>query len=379
MDIRLLATALSLGLALAACGGGGGDDGSSSAAFVARDYAFTANFAVSAPGAVAVFAIDPASGAPAAVPGSPFAAETGTTGTIDVAVDPQCKFVYAANLFSPNISGYKVDAITGTLTSVAGSPFQTGGPLPEALAMHPSGRFLYAATSSNSIAAYAIDRATGTLTSRGSVAGPASGLSAIAVHPGGRFLYASAGGSSGGISVYSIDLSSGALADTGFAPAGTAGASSITVDPGGKFLYGAVTLPTGVSSYSIDAGTGALTSLGPDVATTAMPGSMAVGRDSRFLYVLSSSGGNLFGYAIGATGTLTTIGTFSAEGGARSIAVDSSGKFAYVANVLEGTLSRFAIAADTGMLTSLGAVAVPAGSASFPNPSAVTIAHRSAP
>lgn len=379
MDTKLFATALLFGLAVAACGGGGGDDGSPPAAFVARDYAFTANFAVSVPGAVAAFAIDPASGAPSAVSGSPFTAEAGTTGTIDVAVDPECKFVYAANLFSPNISAFKVDAITGALAPAAGSPFQTGGPLPEALAMHPSGGFLYAITSSNTILAYAINRTTGTLSSRGSVAGPASGLSAIAVHPGGRFLYASGGGSSDGISVYSIDTSTGMLADTGFAPAGTAGASSITVDPGGKFLYGAVTLPTGVSSYSIDAATGALTSLGPDVATTAMPGSMAVGRDSRFLYVVSASGGNVFGYAIGATGALTTIGTFSAESGARSIAVDSSGKFAYVANVLEGTLSRFAIAADTGMLTSLGSVTVPAGSASFPNPISVTIAHRAAP
>ena len=55
--------------------------------------------------------------------GSPFAAGTEPS---SVAVDSQSKFVYAANDGSNNISAYAINATTGALTQVAGSPFGAG-------------------------------------------------------------------------------------------------------------------------------------------------------------------------------------------------------------------------------------------------------------
>jgi DNA-binding beta-propeller fold protein YncE len=45
---------------------------------------------------------------------------------LSVVVDPMGQFVYAANDTSGDVSVYTVDATTGALTAVAGSPFVSG-------------------------------------------------------------------------------------------------------------------------------------------------------------------------------------------------------------------------------------------------------------
>jgi hypothetical protein len=57
-------------------------------------------------------------------------------------------FVYAAvSGFSPQqlINGYAINPTTGTLSPVAGTPFDAGS-LVEAMVAHPSGKFVYAVT-----------------------------------------------------------------------------------------------------------------------------------------------------------------------------------------------------------------------------------------
>ncbi len=46
---------------------------------------------------------------------------------LSVVVDPLGQFVYAANDTTGDVSVYTVDATTGALTAVAGSPFLAGG------------------------------------------------------------------------------------------------------------------------------------------------------------------------------------------------------------------------------------------------------------
>ncbi len=63
------------------------------------------------------------------VAGSPFSAGSGPG---CMAPDPEGKFLYVANFNfgapgSSNISAYTIDAGTGALTPIAGSPFAAGG------------------------------------------------------------------------------------------------------------------------------------------------------------------------------------------------------------------------------------------------------------
>src|SRR5882762_3665144 len=101
------------------------------------------------------------------------------------------RFAYVVNTGSSDISGYTIDATTGALTPVPGSPFPTGFS-PEAVVVDPSGRFAYTPNLApgfvfnGSISAFTIDAAIGSLTNIvGSpfpvVAG--TGAFSVTIHP----------------------------------------------------------------------------------------------------------------------------------------------------------------------------------------------------
>jgi 6-phosphogluconolactonase (cycloisomerase 2 family) len=79
-----------------------------------------------------VFAMDAGTGDLTQVPGSPFATNFVPTAVV---VDPQGKFVYVANAGSGDLSVFSMDTTTGSLSSVAGSPFVTGQQTPTGLAI----------------------------------------------------------------------------------------------------------------------------------------------------------------------------------------------------------------------------------------------------
>lgn len=117
---------------------------------------------------VAVFRIT-ASGALTQVGGSTFGVSGVNPET--VAVDPAGKFVYVGNN-SPGsnslIFAFAIDAATGSLTQIGGSPFPTGN-APAFIAIDPSGDLAYVANmDSSTITVYAVNKTTGVLTSTGS-------------------------------------------------------------------------------------------------------------------------------------------------------------------------------------------------------------------
>src|SRR6516162_4702273 len=108
------------------------------------------------------------------------------------------RFLYVANRGSGDVSAYTIDAASGNLTPVAGSPFATGGN-PVAIAVDPTGAYAYVANqSSSSISVFAIDRNSGALTPvAGSPFGTPVGPSALAIDPSSSFVYVTASSNSG--------------------------------------------------------------------------------------------------------------------------------------------------------------------------------------
>jgi len=79
-------------------------------------------------------------------------------------VTPPSRFAYVANYNDNDVSAYTIDATTGALTQITGSPF-TAGTGPTSVAVDPSGKFAYAANAtSNNVSAYTINATTGALT-----------------------------------------------------------------------------------------------------------------------------------------------------------------------------------------------------------------------
>lgn len=250
------------------------------------------------------------------------------------------QFAYVANEDSNNVSGYKINAATGKLTPVAGSPFTTGTSGPTSVAVDPAGRFLYVTNQyaqDNDVAGFSIDRATGKLTAiPGSPFKAGSGPASIAIDPSGRFAYVANLGSNN-VSAYTIDAISGLLIPIYPSPfpAGSA-PSSVTVDPSGKFVYVTNESSNDVSGYTIDPATGAITAIaGSPFPAGTFPLSVAVDPNDRFVYVANQGSNNVSGYTINTTtGALTVLDTSpyaAGAGGVYSVTVDPTGGFVYVA------------------------------------------------
>jgi hypothetical protein len=118
-----------------------------------------------------------------------------------------------------------------------------------------------------------------------------------------------------------------------------------------------------VSAYSIGAN-GALTPVpGSPFAAGRGPFSVAVDPTGKFAYVANLVDHNVSAYSIGTNGALTPVtgSPFAAERGPRSVAVDPTGKFAYVANSGDNNVSAYSIGAG-GALTQLTTSPFAAGS-----------------
>ena len=125
------------------------------------------------------------------------------------------------------------------------------------------------------------------------------------------------------------------------------------------FAYVADRAGGNILTYIVDAATGALSRVGsPVAAESPMPSPCARRRFPLVLYSgENATPGNVRAYGINAlTGDVAAAGEPVNTGlDARSIAIDPSGRFLYVANYGSNTISAYTINSRTGALTSSGA------------------------
>jgi DNA-binding beta-propeller fold protein YncE len=128
--------------------------------------------------AVLGMSIDPVSGTPVPVPGSPFSA---VDGDMFLGLAPTGKFLYTCNENPGTISAFTVDSASGSLAPIAGSPFGFSN-CNATVAVDPSGKYLYAANAGgNSITGFSIDQTTGALTMLNGSPFPATGASLLTI------------------------------------------------------------------------------------------------------------------------------------------------------------------------------------------------------
>src|SRR4029077_4365562 len=141
---------------------------------------------------------------------------------------------YAVALENGRIATYAFDPTTGKLRiiqSVAASAYS-------GLTVHPSNKFVYVPTGSNSIAGYAIG-STGLLTPlSGSPFPTASAWQGIFFTPTGKFGYTQSYFSSSG-EIFSVNTTTGALTSLGPTVALGSGTTDLAITPKGNFIYAA--------------------------------------------------------------------------------------------------------------------------------------------
>jgi len=252
---------------------------------------------------------------------------------ISLTLMPSQKFLYVGNNSSLGIAAFAVNAATGELAPVAGSPFGSG-PLFELVA-HPTANLLLVATGS-AVETYLLDPTSGALTLAGFAGG--NSPTALAIHPSGNLLYATNVNNSS-ISGFKLNTTTGsltALAGSPF-PASKDNPFAAAIDPAGKFLFVPNVNGRNVSVFAIDAVTGGLTQVsGSPFGTGGGPWAEAVSRDGKYLYISNSFDKTISVYAInGTSGALTQIsgspyltGTSAALG----LTLDPTGHYLYAAD-----------------------------------------------
>lgn len=125
---------------------------------------------------ISAFSIDANTGALNPVPGSPFSTKFLAQGTT-MAVDPSGRFLFVAgsteSRFGPSLSVFSIDKGTGKINEISGSPFSLGEPsYASSIEFDPSGRHAYILTGvmemegfvREDIQTFSLDDATGTPT-----------------------------------------------------------------------------------------------------------------------------------------------------------------------------------------------------------------------
>lgn len=233
---------------------------------------------------VSVYSINQISGALTPV-GSPYIVGSAPT---RLAITPNGQFLYVLNQNSHDISGFAVDSTTGVLTPISGGPFSDTGAVNQGgygITVNPAGTVLYVVNWEANITALAIDATSGALTPVSGSPFTATtnytgwGWQSASLSPDGKLLFASTG-NGGNLLTYSVDATTGALTQLtsdSYGAYGNAGTNFTVPDPTGKYLYVSNALAIYGSVVSIDPATGALQDLaGSPFGVGARPFDLAV-------------------------------------------------------------------------------------------------------
>lgn len=329
---------------------------------------------------ISAYSRDASSGALAPVSGSPFPVVPSSSpapGSLTrVAINPSGELAVVGNAAAPlagtmqpnNLTAWRVNADSGALTPVIGSPFSTNSVSPINLAFDSTGHFVYvwnefdiAGGTRSTITSFAVDSAAGTLTA---VSGSPFALQAF-----GPLFFAPDVKSAfmplplnqaDGIESYRLDAESGAVtigATIPFYPS-----TAVVEDPSSRFIY--ATDRSVLAGYSINSATGVITPIRGTPITVSNSSTlnlMTFDPAGRFLYVTAEEG--IYAFAINASdGALTLVPgspftvVHSPDRIVSGLSIDPSGRFGYVQTIpaqSPGNLYALSIDPATGALAAV--------------------------
>lgn len=345
-----------------ACGSG---SGTTPAPVVSASYLYVAN---SGSDTISGFQRDKNSGQLTRVLGSPF--------TISPSLTPlalalyQDKYLIAVNQDSYNTSVFGVGS-NGTLSQVSGSPFTDFGGMHTGVAVHPSGKFVYLTIHPGGIVAVQVNASTGTVTV---IPGSPFGFSDEAtpiIDASGKYLYAVNFGS---IDAFSINPTTGVLTRMSGAPFGSMNAvTDMTIDPSGKYLLAVEGGYVYMHTFSVDSASGALQEVegSPYYRPLFDPFHIMMEPSGKFAFAANTTRGTISSFQMDpVTGLLTWLGEVNAGTFPSQLTMDVEGKFLYVSNYRSDNVSAYAIDQTTGALTEISGSPYAAGS--FPEGLAAT-------
>jgi 6-phosphogluconolactonase (cycloisomerase 2 family) len=295
--------------------------------------------------------------------------------------------VYTVNLTNSDISGFKVNGLTGALTEIPGSPFafpRLQFP-PIGMVVHPSGKFAYVNASLSQLWEYVVDPVTGAITATGNPARVGTSAS-LGIDPSGRFLYAAntfrstpplpefqASSTSAftpapppppprpvpvgaDISAFAINQTTGALTEITGAPFPVVtGPKRLTMDPNGRFVLVANSEKQTITNYAINPTSGALTQVSPPIVADGGTLDIRFEPTDHYVYVTLPALKRVSVYAFntptGGGFGLHKVQDVNTTGTPTHLGVDPKGAFLFVMLTDTSTVvATYAIDATTGLL-----------------------------
>jgi len=309
---------------------------------------------------IGLAAYDPESGR---ITGS--GALTGVADPSYLTVHPDGRTLYAVNERDDGA----VTAVRLSDRKVLGSR-SSGGAAPCHLSVHPDGRYLLSANyGSGSVAVHPID-ASGALGERTELvthSGPPPGPGQRGPHAhqfltspdGGHVLAVDLGTDT--VYTYRLDEAAGTLTETARASTRPgAGPRHLTFHPGGRYAYLANEVDDTVAVCAYDPGSGRLRIGAPQStgtgAGTSYPAQILVTGNGRFAYLANRGDNSLTRYAVEADGArLRLLDTVPVGGDfPRQIAFSPDGALLFAANQRSGDVSVFHVDEESGGLRSAG-------------------------
>lgn len=300
---------------------------------------------------VSAYAMD-AAGSLAPLAGSPF-----TTGgppglfggdASELYLDREHRRLFASN--TTTIAVFDIDPVSGALTAVTGSPFNANGNRNFGLTATEDGQFLYAAQFDTQTVTLLSVGGNGAVTPVTGSSFAASSVDTLHLLHGEKFLAASTESST--LLVYSVDPATRALTPVTGSPFATGNTFTSRANPAGTRIY-IPAATNGLEVYDIDDMTGAATAItGSPFAVSGATRihSMAFRPDGQVLYLGDYNSGKLNVFSIAASGAPTAIAsspfTMAGVGRSSSMAVTSDGGFLVIQHESDRVISVFSLAAD---------------------------------
>ena len=189
-----------------------------------------------------------------------------------IGVSPDNRFALVADLGLDEVIVYGFDAFRGTFTpGLNGFAKVKPGAGPRHVAFSPNGKFVYVLSEmESSVTAFSEDPKSGALKNLQTISALPKDYSGrkeaaeIAVHPSGKFLYASNRGHDS-IAIFAIDAKKGTLRPLGHVLTGGKTPRHFAIDPTGNFLLAENQESNSIVVFHIDSATGSLTPTGQTV------------------------------------------------------------------------------------------------------------------
>ena len=282
------------------------------------------------------------------------------------AQETRVPFVYVSG-YRPEIAIYRLDTARGTLTPAGKAD---GGQEPSFLAWDPTAKFLFAVneTDPGRLRSFRIDQASGALTPINDVPAMGSTTAHLSTDRTGRWLLAAnyGGQKQGTIATFPIGLDGrlGAAVDTREFGAGSM-AHYISTDPGNRFVFVPLKGGPAVAQLVFDAASGRVKPNAPPQVTAAPgagPRHLDFHPNGRFAYVINEIDLTMTAFAydaasglLNAIQTLPTLPAAADKVGASGadVHVHRSGRFLYGSNRGHNSIVIYRLG-DDGRMTLIG-------------------------